>query len=461
MGVGSDTAWQYEGDIPYPFPESFAPPLVVDLGLRRHFIKARTEAWNTRLEKYWDLQRRRKVDEETYGDYRWVQFGDLYRAAPPGFDMDRGQEKQEEFYPGMLSRILISDPHGEAAKLFAYKLRSTVAMHRQSRVGTEFHGFLQLPSEIRNIVYGFLLPKGTYVMLNDGNRVGFDWQDVGGDTYDRYRGLEKVLRVLLFRRTRKTLGLLQAVSRVVHTEATGLFFGGNRFIFPYGDCSCPSFFNSLVDIASDDVQLMDRRFRSRSERGMNNATLVRDVSYTFDMRDLVVSDYQNLCYNDTLKDDIDQAKISSREALLRLHDLKTYKLGVIWAERVDCIKWMTLDRLQLSFDECYCGVGCCRKVEWVLDLFLNTGPLPGTGDDDEEAYSMLDWKARPPLVIECVGWKTAREAELIREKLGRLAETFGSVKIQLGLDVGTEEPRLDGGDQFAPEMLTGSETSGD
>lgn len=461
MVVPLKTAQKWEGHGPeLQDPAPYVPPLAVSAMIYDHFVTARTQDWETRLANYWASQRQAEVDEEKFGNYRWIQFSKVY-CRNPDLNMHPVQEHGESF-SGMLSRLLNSDPdslHDAGAESVAYKLRSTVAMRRRLRIGTEFQGFLQLPSEIRNIVYGFLLPKGTYIVLNDPFFRNDFWRGFGGNTYERYHGLEESLRALQSRHKRETLGLLQGVSRVIHAEATGVFFGGNRFIFPFGECSRPSFFNTLVGIASNDVQVMERRFCSRSERGVNNAPLVRDVSYTFDMRDHVERDYINLYFNDTLRADINQARISSQDALRRLHDQKTYELEVAWAERIDCIKWMTLDRLQLSFEECYCSIGCCRKVEWVLDRFLHTGPLPGTADDDENVYSMLDWKARPPLVIECAGWKSDREAELIWEKLGKLGGSMGPVKVRLGLDIATEEPELDADDRFVLECLTRSETS--
>ncbi|ROV93645.1 hypothetical protein VMCG_08108 [Cytospora schulzeri] len=468
MSFTLETASPWEYNRQYQIPNPYVIPEVVNKVVREHFTTTRTEDWKTRLANYWDFQDKRKADEKKYGTYKWVQFGRFYHTYSER-NVNLGQGPGETF-SGMLSRLLDAHPnslHDAGAGLVAYKLRSTVAMHKRLRVGTEFHGFLQLPSEIRNLIYGYLLLKGTVLVPTDyeGSELGHPcWRAYDGQTYDRYHGLERAIKALQIprggsRKRNPLLGLIQGVSRAVHAEATGVYFGGNRFVVPTGPIRLPSFFVSLVGIASDDVQEMDRQFRRRFERGENNAPLVRDVSYAFHMRDHVTSDYANLCFNDSLRADIDEVRISPQEALRRLHDQRTFELEIVWAERVDCIKWMTLDRLQLSFDECYCSIGCCRKVEWVLDRFLNTGPPPGTVDNDENVYSMVDWKARPPLVIECTGWKNSGEARLIREKLGNLGESLGSIEIHFGLSIDVTEPMLDDGDRFLLDMLEG-ETSG-
>lgn len=136
------------------------------------------------------------------------------------------------------------------------------------------------------------------------------------------------------------------------------------------------------------------------------------------MRDNMLPDIRNLYYDLNLKDSIDEGSIPPQQALQRLHDLKVMQLEIDWAERIDSIKRMTLDRLQLSFEECYCSIGCCRKVSWVLDRFLHEGPPPGT--DERVIYSSFDWKVRPPLTIEVMGWRNDGEKTMISEKLGSL-----------------------------------------
>lgn len=463
MGVSSETAQRWEQKRQYQISESIVTPVAVSKVVRDHFITARTEDWATQLEKYRALQEKRKVDEQRYGEYRWIHFGRSYHLDPDHSIVEPGREQRESF-SGMLSRLYDSDPdtpHDEGAGLIAYKLRSTVAMHRRRRVGTEFYGFLQLPSEIRNIIYGFLLLRGTVIVPNDTDSNGLGhvkyWQQHDGDTYARYEGLERALKALQNgKRERKPLGLIQGVSRAVHTEAIRVYFGGNKFILPVGSISRPSFFDSLVGIMSNNVQMMDRRFSRDSEAGKNNAMLVRDVSYAFDMRDSFTDDYENLYYNDSLRVAIDEATGETsppQEALQMLHDQKTFDLDVVWAERIDCIKWMTLDRLALSFEECYCSSGCCRKVEWVLDRFLHTGLPPGTADTYQNAYSSVSWRTRPPLLIEVSGWKNQREKKMISEKLGKLRDLLESIEIRFGLNTNKQEPILDADDHYIRAML--------
>ncbi|KUI61169.1 hypothetical protein VP1G_08362 [Cytospora mali] len=461
MGVTSETAQRWEQNWQYQIPVAFELPYAVSKVVSDHFTTCRTMDWMARLERYWCFQEKRKADEDKYGKYTWIQFSERYHVEP-GRIVDSGQAKGERFSE-MLSRLLDSDPnspHDAGSALMAHKLRSTITMHRRKRIGTEFHGFLQLPSEIRNMVYGLLLVKGTVIVPNNTKNSDIRyvkyWKDHQGAAYERYEGLERELKGLQRRnREREPLFLLHGVSRTFHAEAIRVYFGNNRFILPSSNLFRPSLFGSLVRIVSDDVQEMDHRSSKEFEKGRNNAPLVRDVSYTFDMRDYQMEDHDNLCYNEELRESIDKESRSSQEALRMLHDQKVYELEVVWAERIDAIKWMTLDRLDLSFEECYCNTGCCRKVGWVLDRLLHAGPPPGTTHED--VYSFVDWRTRPPLVIDVVGWKNDKEEKLIREKLGRLRESLGSIEIRLGLHTNRQEPILEADDRLLEELVSGTQ----
>lgn len=137
------------------------------------------------------------------------------------------------------------------------------------------------------------------------------------------------------------------------------------------------------------------------------------------MRDHPMADMDNLNHGNLIdKSAIDQGELPPGEALRLLHDQKTMELELAWVDRIDAIKSMTLDRLQLSFEECYCSIGCCRKVGWILDALIYKDMPPGITQDD--VYCNEDWKTRPPLVIEVIGWRSGKEKAMIMEKLGRL-----------------------------------------
>lgn len=137
------------------------------------------------------------------------------------------------------------------------------------------------------------------------------------------------------------------------------------------------------------------------------------------MRDHTIGDMENLNNGNLInKTVVDQEELPPAEALRLLHNQKVMELEFAWVDRVDAIKSMTLDRLQLSFEECYCSIGCCRKVGWILDAFIYNDLPPGRTED--EVYCNEDWKTRPPLVIEVIGWRSGKEKAMIQEKLGRL-----------------------------------------
>lgn len=458
MGVPLQTATQWELDQHYQIPESFDLPSSVQLMVHEHFKHARTADWMTRLADYRTFQEKKKVDQVRHGKYEWINFHESYRVNIEPRRASGSNVLESE----TLLRLLHSNPNGPhdaGADIIAYKLRSTMAMHRQRRVGTEFHGFMHLPPEIRNIVYSYLLLKGSVIVPNDVGAGKFGlvhpWGNHRGKTYERYQGLERQLQALMaVNRKRKPMGLIQGVSRTVHAEATRMYFGSNRFILPVGDFLHPSRFNYIDRIIGDDVEEMYNRYSRACEEGTNNAPLVRDVSYAFDLRDCETNDYDNLCYDDRIRDAVDEGSITPGEAMRRLHDQKTFSLEEGWVERVDAIQSMSLNRLQLDFEECYCAMGCCRKVSWLLDRFLYTGTPPGTADTPENAYSMVGWRTGPPRVIEVSGWRNDREEALIREKLGKMQTSSEPIEIRFGPHAKPEElPVFDADDRLIHTML--------
>ncbi|KAK7749694.1 hypothetical protein SLS53_000273 [Cytospora paraplurivora] len=456
MGVPLQTATQWELDQQYQIPASFGLPRSVQLVVHEHFRHARTADWMTRLADYRAFQGEKRVDEERHGKYEWINFRESYRVnTDPGRAFGKCS-------PEMLLRLLHSKPdgpHDAGADIMAYKLRSTIAMYRQTRLGTEFHGFMHLPAEIRSIVYSYLLLKGRVIVPNNvgAGKPGLvhHWGNHRGETYERYQGLERQFSALMaVNRQRKSLGLIQGVSRTVHAEATRMYFGSNRFILPVGDFLHPSRFNHIDRIIGDDVEEMYTRYTKACEEGTNNAPLVRDVSYAFDIRDYETNDYDNMCYDDRIRDAVDEGSIAPGEAMRRLHDQKTFSLEEAWVERVDAIQSMSLNRLQLDFEECYCAMGCCRKVDWLLDRFLYTGTPPGTADTPENAYSMVGWRNGPPSVIEVCGWKNNREETLIREKLGKMQSLSELIEIRFGPQTRpVETPVFDADERLIHTML--------
>lgn len=288
-----------------------------------------------------------------------------------------------------------------------------------------FHRFMDLPSEIRDLIYSYALCKGRVIVPNSGGVAG-DLEPVkhyrtnDGFYYLRYKGLEQELLAMgNRRRALRPLGLVQGVSRAVHDEAARIFFGRNQFIFPAGRFRRPAYCNLLDTLGRSSEEDFIRDLGSRT----NNALLFRDVSYTFDMRDHPGDDYANLYRSYDIKNSVDARTLAPGEALQALHGQKNFDLEIDWVERIDCVKRMTLDRLVLAFEECYCAIGCCRRVGWVLDRFLHVGQPPGVADIEDNAYSSLDWVSRPPLVVEVMGLVNDEEEAMVREKLSRLPGT--------------------------------------
>lgn len=362
--------------------------------------KARTKDWTTRRREYWHWLEDKARDERQLGPdaYDWVERGDAHRRSAelfsriPAENLDR-----TDYEPGV--------PGREAE---AWKLRSVIAVYRRARILNEFHGFMELPREVRDIIYHHSLAQGKVIV---GPKPVRHWQLDSGDPYTRYEG--DVWGYGMFegeysnvRQTHRPLGLICGVSRLVHDEAFRIFCGHNQLVFPAGQCRWAG--NDLCG--------------SAKKPELSIAHLARDVSYTFDMRDTErLNDRDTFIEQHDIKDGVDGESLTPQEALQMLHNRKVLWLEFLWAERIDFIKQMTLERLQLSFEECYCCIGCCRKVLWVLDRLTAAGPLPGFGPDDEShVYCVNGWACRPPKIIEVIGWVNDKEIARIGEKLALL-----------------------------------------
>jgi hypothetical protein len=406
MGVPIETALRWEQKHCYDIPEHDFPPKLRECVIW-HFVKARTNDWGARLKDYWDPNQDDIRNNEKYRSY--VQIG-----------TDNGlSSKDLKFYNDDAELFPPFRPTGPEDQL-----RNTIEECKGMR--RDFHGFMHLPSEIRDVIYGFALCKGRVIVPNSrrGMRAHArepveHYERNNGYYYRRYEGLEEeIFATSHSRHAQNPLGLIQGVSRAVHDEAARIYFGRNQFIFPASLFELPRYCNLRDDAFG--VLSHEQRFHHDLRNRTNNAPLLRDVSYTFDMRDHVTDDYENFYWNFGIKESVDSRALSPGEALQALHDQKARLLDIDWVERIDSIKRMALDRLVLDFEECYCAIGCCRKVEWVLDRFLHEGPPPGTDDTEDDAFSSIDWLVRPPLVVEVMGIVNDDEKAMTLGKLRRL-----------------------------------------
>ena len=180
-----------------------------------------------------------------------------------------------------------------------------------------------------------------------------------------------------------TGALLQRVSKNVQEEAELIFWGWkNEFIFPAGRFERPSFFHGWgggdVDFVTPPVQNISFAFDQRDYDGF---TLYSDPSWR---------------RMEALEDDPDLTGTDLRD---RIHFNRESSLAAVWADRCAYITANTrLKRLQIDFEECYCPVGCCRKVDYVCNM-LHT------------------WELAPPEHWEIIGFLDAKEQEIILEKL--------------------------------------------
>ncbi|KAI8960973.1 hypothetical protein F5Y11DRAFT_367041 [Daldinia sp. FL1419] len=317
------------------------------------FAEERTKDWTTRLEEYWKREAEKRMEEAQTGSY---------------------EETEME--------------------------RARVARRNTQ---SEFHGFMYLPPELRDMVYEYRLMKGSVFMPNIVGRfhVRYDIahiRDYYGELYPRYEGLPHDWETL----REKKIGLICGVSHTIQAEAMSIFYGRNRFVFPYGHIGFPMFYE---------------RMNLPPYRHVSNH--IRDISHTFDMREEVCSNY-NRRYETRFRPDEEEgidAGLTPMSYMNQLHDDAKSDVLFAWGERVQDIKCMKLKRLQISLEECYCGTGCCRLVDAVLDYLVDTEEIG-------------PWDFGPPKVIEVYGWNDEAEKNEIRESLDKLSSEEASVEIR-------------------------------
>ncbi|KAI1380089.1 hypothetical protein F4677DRAFT_462956 [Hypoxylon crocopeplum] len=237
--------------------------------------------------------------------------------------------------------------------------------YRKQRIGREFHGFMCLPREIRDIIYEYCLVED-FVLL----------PDIHGE---------------LSPKEKKTIGFLCGVNSTVHAEATYIFYGRNRFVFPKGPCAF------LMEAPPPYYNIPPTFYKQLTGR-------MRSVALIFDLWDPTLHAKRS--------DRILQSSCGIQIPPLNGSDEASHSRWAtmtvdIWRDRINSIKDLALDRLHIELDQCYCPLGCCRLVNNVLDALSHA--------DHEKP-----WKFHPPRVIEVTGWLDEGEAMRIEERLEAL-----------------------------------------
>ncbi|KAK9415261.1 hypothetical protein SUNI508_02109 [Seiridium unicorne] len=354
MGVSEAQAMVWENDSNEPaFRE-----------LHQQLLHARTLDWKTRLVEY----------------YRWLDQRSL----------DQLRCVRDDFSCSAYPQVCEDDPL-LLRDFKAWRRRETMASHRAKRIGTEFHGFMHLPAEIRTLVYEQALIKGKLAIphirscINTGDRF---FTLTKGDVYTspfsrrvrpRYEGTSTELEKYLDEWPPQ-LGIIAGVSRLVHTEAIRVFLRENQFVFPRG------VYDPLI------------WFGDTYERAAVQSQWLRDVSFAFSHDDGL---FQPCIHAEYVTPS--HRRLGLELQLPKYGEPPLTRLGYlekIWALRIAEIKKFRLNRLQLSFDECFCPDTRHRRVAWVL------GEL------------MRDWHDYQPKIIEISGWDDDEEKEFIGQMLG-------------------------------------------
>lgn len=176
--------------------------------------------------------------------------------------------------------------------------------------------------------------------------------------------------------------MLQGVSRTVQKEAEVVFWGSkNEFVFPVGTFDYPVYFHGM-GIAE----------------AAQTIPPIKNVSFAFDQRDYEgyeLSDAVALRHT-VLFDDPDLTGTALRDAI---HDYRKDMLVSTWDARCRFLTvHMSLKRLQIDFEDCFCPSSCCRMVDRVCNL-------------------LAPWMEVPPEHWEIIGFWDQLEVEMIRKIL--------------------------------------------
>lgn len=273
---------------------------------------------------------------------------------------------------------------------------------------TSFHGFMQLPLEVRTIIYEHALCPGI-VYLHAEDLCCGDYTHLARHCFSTYRDMDRDdeimpgqahdyngnrrLRYVEWERIKNTTDpvnqtLLRAVSKTVQAEASAVFYGPkNHFVLPCGSYDYPK---SSGHPCAYSPEIPD-------------IPPCHSISYTFDMRDIHWDPWEiRESVKDMFKDEIAVYAMTHTKRDIegdlaeKIHTIAEARLAATWEKRCEIMRQkLAASFLQIDFEECYCALGCCRMVE---DVCENLGPFlhrPGNIEiiglkDEDEATRVKD-----------------------------------------------------------------------
>lgn len=273
---------------------------------------------------------------------------------------------------------------------------------RRQLLCKRFDGFLHLPPEIRNRVYELLLVKKKIFIANkDTRHHGYHGVRVENfyDRYkkDRYRYIDWPAYIEEPKKRGITAGLLRGVSLKVHEEAHKIFWGPrNQFIFPAGSWNFPYYpmaprmlhaKHPLINV-KDLSMAIDKNCLHHGTGGMSETSI----------RQTCLESIQAQLPLGRLAEDL----VTPHDLRERIHDarrnIQQFEITSTWE---DFQSWLSLKRLQVDIEECYCPTGCCRQVQYAFKQGIMLGP----------------WVKGQPGSIEISGWKDEAERACITRYL--------------------------------------------
>jgi hypothetical protein len=241
--------------------------------------------------------------------------------------------------------------------------------HASSTDSPSHFRFLDLPPEIRNMIYKEILVVGKifYPELDPyDNRLHYDFD------------------------YKKPQFALLRVCKQIHSEAEPLYLGMNLFVLPNKFKDCRPF----CEIGRDPVTFETRRFLFSKAA----FTHVRNIYFAFTTEGngkMGSSRVWAKYHSDPWAMPYAQLSDESRFDMMhqwRLHDAEDDWMDL---QLSLCLFQSWMDYIEVDFSEAYCPVGCCRKVyvcthRWILALGSKVLNVIGLEEEEKLSFSCAD-----------------------------------------------------------------------
>jgi len=243
--------------------------------------------------------------------------------------------------------------------------------------GPPWRGFLDLPQELRDVVYALCLPPGILTLYLPDNHI---WPDSPDMRFDRDYNPD---------RPDPSRGhSLFLVSRQISREALKLYRSTSVFYLLPNAKRLPTFAGEDALMREEGFQWLSIALDSRAgsdEHGSFDETALSRDRYMHLYPDASLADWRSAVHD------------QDRQALLCAWD------RILWTVGQQNLHW-----LEINLENCWCCCGCERLVEEMAETICDR--LRADPEDDKAKHS----DRRAPLVIRFLGTRDEGERDYLR-----------------------------------------------